>query len=186
MSFSFVILATFNCLLLTSALPVYLAASTAETSEQRPLAQFPSVYPHSYHPQNSDTEIVVKWMENNPDKISPGCFYSGYTITTSGKKVNAYDLLDEWADSPQPRIDCHLIFNIVDDSGANSEHVDWGVVSQTFAELVTGKVSVLLGETVSSDSIWLKDELPALEKNMGVSKPLDHWEVDKDGKLKQV
>ncbi|KAG6842280.1 hypothetical protein C0991_010568 [Blastosporella zonata] len=166
-SFSFVILAIFNCLLLASASPAPSAASTAET------------------PEESAIRVAVAWMKANPTKLNPSCFYSGYTMTTSGQRVEAQNILHtEWiGKSGGAPYNCRLIGEVVDDSGARSEDIkDWSTVSETFAQLVSGKVYVLLGKMVSADSIWVRKESPALNLNTKVTKPLERWEIGTDGK----
>ncbi len=50
----------------------------------------------------------------------------------------------------------------------------WAAASKEFAEGATGEVHVFLGESVSPESIWLNDELPAIIKNPNVTNIVHH------------
>jgi hypothetical protein len=46
----------------------------------------------------------------------------------------------------------------------------WRDVSREFAAGASGEVRAVLGENVRANSIWLRDELPALKRNLNVTK----------------
>ncbi|KAG6840162.1 hypothetical protein C0991_008509 [Blastosporella zonata] len=162
--FASFILAISHCILLVSASPAATPASSAGT------------------PEESAIKKAVDWMEANPTKLNPSCFYSGYT-TVAGKKVEAQHIVNsEWIDKKLVPYNCRLIGEIVEQSGANPDDIkDWSTVSEKFAQLVAGKVYVLLGKVVEANSIWLKKESPALKKNNKVTE-VEGWEIGADGK----
>ncbi|KAG6839660.1 hypothetical protein C0991_000431 [Blastosporella zonata] len=124
---------------------------------------------------------TIAWMNANPGKLNPPCFYSGYT-EVSGKQVYAWQIIEtEWIGQGVPS-SCRVIEDIVNDAGANATDItDWSTVSQAFAESVQGQAYVLLGNVVSAGSVWLNYELPALQKNTNVT-GLQRWDIGSDGK----
>ncbi|KAG6847990.1 hypothetical protein C0991_001087 [Blastosporella zonata] len=126
-------------------------------------------------------EKTIDWMDANPGKLNPPCFYSGYT-EVSGQQVYAWQIIKtEWIGQGVPS-NCRVIEDIVDDAGANATDItDWSTVSQAFAESVRGQAYVLLGNVVSAGSVWLNYELPALQRNTNVT-GLQRWDIGSDGK----
>ncbi|PPQ99877.1 hypothetical protein CVT26_009324 [Gymnopilus dilepis] len=132
-----------------------------------------------------EAQTAINYI-NNPAHhaaINPVCFYSGRTISTAGKPINARNLLyDTWHGPPR---NCHYLKEIIMNAGiANPGKIftkdDWKEVSRTLAQQVSGHVYVLLGQDVRADSVWLTDERDALKANHAVT-GVEVWEIHPDG-----
>ncbi|KAG6839658.1 hypothetical protein C0991_000429 [Blastosporella zonata] len=140
-----------------------------------------AVLDEGYKDLSSANKKTIAWMNANPDKLNPPCFYSGYT-EVSGKQVYAWQILKtKWIGHDVPS-DCRVIGDIVKAAGAKGSDIkDWSTVSQAFAERVKGQVYLLLGQVVSAKSVWLNYETPALLDNTKVT-GVQLWQIDVDGK----
>ncbi|KAG5333805.1 hypothetical protein C0989_004762 [Termitomyces sp. Mn162] len=116
---------------------------------------------------------------------------SGYTThkTTGEKQQAQYYLTEHWIGKKDTKVpyNCRVINEVVSNfAKANAAHInDWSGVSKAFAESVSGKVYVLLGQTVNSNSIWSKDEKPALKENTRVTE-VEVWRIERNGQLKKT
>lgn len=122
-------------------------------------------------------------MTNNPTQINPPCFFSGFTQGT-GKVYNTTDaaVRQSWVTTTSVPDNCVFLNQIVAKAGVKEADIkDWGTVSERFAQMVKGKVYVLLGKTVNPTSIWLTREAPALKANKGVTQPVERWEIEANG-----
>ncbi|KAG6867086.1 hypothetical protein C0993_006972 [Termitomyces sp. T159_Od127] len=128
---------------------------------------------------------AVAYMRGANPSINPSCFYSGST----GHYQAQISLTEAWIGKKDTKVPagCRVIGEVVENfAKANPEHIrDWSTVSKVFAESVSGKVYVLLGEMINPDSIWLKYERDALKKNGKVIE-VEVWKVEADGKLKKT
>ncbi|KAG6906358.1 hypothetical protein DXG01_014312 [Tephrocybe rancida] len=135
-----------------------------------------------------NAQKVINYIDDaEPTDLSPACFWSGKTKVYYGNHsviVKAEASLDDW----RKDIKCHLITEVVSKAKVKDSDLtlaDWKDISRRFAGAVSGQVYVLLGKEIRKDSVWLKDEAPALKANKEVT-GIEVWEIDTDGKIKKT
>lgn len=117
------------------------------------------------------------------------CFYSGSTVVTNptlkppkAAPVKAYKLLKQF----KSKHNCNSVQDIISSFGQTSQRwktdPDWMQVSGVLAQHATGTAYILLGKTVSTDSVWAKAEKPALIANGGVTR-VEIYEIDGKGDI---
>ncbi|KAG6906362.1 hypothetical protein DXG01_014316 [Tephrocybe rancida] len=135
-----------------------------------------------------EAQKVIDYIDDaEPTDLSPACFWSGYTEVNKGNYsviIKAVAALYGW----RKDFNCHLITEVVSNADVKDSDLtrdDWKDISRRFASAVSGQVYVLLGKKINKDSVWLKDEAPALNANEEVT-GIEVWEIDEDGKIKKT
>ncbi|KAG6913952.1 hypothetical protein DXG01_003325 [Tephrocybe rancida] len=133
-------------------------------------------------------EKVLKYIQDNPAKLNPPCFWSGRTPMDSNPS-KYYSASKEVLKFQGPPRKCHTIGDIVKEAGVDPDHDiaddEWPTLSKAFAETVSGQVYALLGKSVQTTSVWLTVEKPALLKNTKVT-GTEIWEIQGDGSYEKI
>jgi hypothetical protein len=97
-------------------------------------------------------------------------FWSGRTRGSGGKERAAEVATGKGGETLEMLIEKRGI-KMPDWDDTNPESVKaWSDISREFAAGASGEVRAVLGENVRANSIWLREELPALKRNLNVTK----------------
>ncbi|KNZ72964.1 hypothetical protein J132_01477 [Termitomyces sp. J132] len=141
--------------------------------------------------EKNAVDKAISYIKGPHANLNPSCFYSGYTTheTTGQLQQAQHYITKHWIGKKDTKVpyNCRLILGVVSDfAKADAAHInDWSGVFKEFAESVSGKVYVLLGETIDPHSIWLQHERQALKDNQRVTE-VEVWEIEGNGQLKKT